>query len=380
MAFPVNGAVRRLAAGAVLLVAAIFPMPARAASSSFTIGDQSVVQVWAGNRSEITIRAWNRPMIQFDTDDEAVQVLRRPIIFGTPQNPLSVGIPLRTVKVRDPVTGLMTDTTFAPEEFPYAADFHAGEHDTIRIVAGQGSHLTVMVPATVAILDARLRGSGALTIDGYHGSTLFATSTGGKMTLSNVSSASFLQPLYGRLFVSDSSFDRLRVRSNTAALIFDRVNTRQIEATTLSGPIVWDDGTFDAGLARFESTYGAIAIGTANGAQIEARSGDGRIAWMWDKRTPMDARGEGEATATVDGGGPLVTAVSAHGNVFLYDGSLASRRVIPPDWRRLDALLHPPEVTAPPIPTFAQPSRERRPRDGYHAFRELRRGPMPEGR
>jgi hypothetical protein len=369
----VNGAVRRIAAGAVLLVAALFPMSAHAASSSFTIGEGSVVQVWAGNKSEVTIRAWNRPEVELATDDETVQVQRRPIVFGTAQNPLSVGIPLRTVKARDPDTGLLTDTTFAPEDFPYSADFHAGTHDTVRIVTGPNAHVTVMIPATVAILDARLRGTGTLTIDGYHGSTLFATSTGGRMTLTNIESAAFLQPLYGRLFVADSSFDRLRVRASTAALVFERDGTRQIEATTITGPILWDDGTFDAGLARFESTFGSIAIGVAGGAQVEARSGDGRVTWLWDKRTPIDARGDNEASATIDGGGPLVNAVTAHGDVFLFDGSLGMRRFVPPEWRRMSSLLREPDAAPLPAPAELAPMRDVRAPGEYHRFRELRR-------
>ncbi len=333
-------------------------MPVLAASSSFTLGDQSVVQVWAGNKSDVTIKAWNRPTIQLDTDDEAVQVLRRPIVFGTPQQPLSVGIPLRTVKARDPVTAQTTDVTFAPEDFPYAADFHGGAHDTLRIVTAAESHVTVMVPASVAILDARLRGGGTLTIDGYHGSTLFVTSSGGRMDLTNVASgATFLQPIYGRLSVADSSFDRLRVRAAGAALVFDHDSARQIEATTVNGTIVWDDGTFAGGLARFESTYGTIAVGVAGGAQVEARSGDGHVAWLWDKRTPLDARGDNEAGATVNGGGPLVSAVTAHGNVYLYDGSLTTRHFIPLEWRRISNLLRPPDVAFPAPASMLTPSR-----------------------
>ncbi len=353
----VNGAARRVAAGAVLLVAFLIPTPSRAASSSFTIGDQSVVQVWAGKGSEVTIRAWNRPTLQFDTDDESVQVLRRPLAFGTAQNPLSVPIPVQNIKVRDPATGTVSDATFPPEDFPYAADFRAGTHDAIRIVTGDSSHITVMVPASVAILDARIRGTGTMWIDGYHGSTLFATDFGGRMTLSNIATAAFLQPLHGRLLVTESAFDRLRVRGNTTGLVFVHDSARQIEATTISGPIVWDNGVFANGLARFESTYGAIAIGAAGGAQIEARSGDGHVSWLWDRRTSLEARGDNEASATIAGGGPVINAITAHGNIFLYDGSLATRRLIPPEWRRLNRTLRPPDPNPPPAGD-ASPMRE----------------------
>jgi hypothetical protein len=214
-----------------------------------------------------------------------------------------------------------------------------------------------MVPASVSILDVRLRGGGTMTIDGYHGSTLFATSSGGRMDLTNVASgATFLQPIYGRLSVADSSFDRLRVRAASAALVFDHDSARQIEATTINGTIVWDDGTFAGGLARFESTYGAIAVGVAGGAQVEARSGDGHVAWLWDKRTPLDARGDNEAGATVNGGGPLVSAVTAHGNVYLYDGSLTTRHFIPAEWRRISTLLGPLDAS-PAAAGMLTPSR-----------------------
>ncbi len=359
--FPVNGAVRRLAAGAVLLVAVLLPIPSRPASSTFTIGDQSLLQVSAGKRSEVTIRAWNRPTIEYDTDDEAVQVVQRPVTFGTPQNPLSVAIPVQNIKVRD-ASGALVDSTLPPEDFPYASDFRSGVHPQIRIVTGEGSHVTVMVPASVAILDARIRGNGILTIDGYRGGTLFAVAFGGRMTLTDIASAVFAQPMHGRLLIADSTFERLRVRTNTAALVFEHDRARQIEVTSVSGPIVWDNGAFDSGLARFESATGAIGIGVANSAQIDARSGDGRVYGLWDKRTPLEMRGDNEASAIVDGGGPIVNAVSAHGNVYLYDGSLTTRRAIPPDWRRLNMTLRPPETGGAAAPGS----------DAFRRFRELR--------
>jgi hypothetical protein len=370
--FPANGAVRRAAAGAVLLVALFAPGAARAASSSFTAGDQAVVQVQAGNHSEVTVRAWDKPTIEFETDDESVQVNRRPIAFGTPQQPLAVSIPVQNIKVRDPATGAMGESTLPPEDFPYAASFRAGEHDTVRIVTGPASHITVMVPATVAILDARIRGTGILIIDGYHGGTLFAVDFGGRMMLSNINSAAFLQPMHGRLSVNDSMFDRLRVRSNTASLVFERSRARQIEASTVSGSMVWDDGAFDAGLARFESTYGSIGIGVANGARVEARSGDGHVYGLWDKRTPLEMRGDNEASATVDGGGPVVNAVSTHGDVFLYDGSLTTRKSIPPDWRHLNTTLRPPDPTPPPVAGMLHPAGPGHRPTAFERYRALR--------
>jgi hypothetical protein len=332
-------ALRRAAAGLALLLGFLHPAVANAASNSFILGDQSVVQVVAGARSVITIKAWDRPNVQFDTDDEAVAVNRRPITFGTPQNPLSVSIHVANIIVRDPATGATSRGTLPPEEFPYASDFRAGVHDAIRIATGADTHVTVMVPATTAILQTQIRGAGILSIDDYHGGTLFVGIQGGRAVLTNVMSAAFIQMMNGRLEVLDSSFDRLRARSNNADLVFEHNRARQIEVSTVSGSIVYDNGTFDPGLARFESTNGSIAIGVASGAQIAARSTDGHVYSMWEKRTPIDQRSDGEASATVAGGGPVVNAVTAHGNVYLYDGALATRQTIPPEWRPIQEAM-----------------------------------------
>ena len=353
----VRDALRRAAAGLALLLGFLCPAPANAASGSFTIGGQSVVQVWAGARSTITIKAWDRPNVQFDTGDESVSVIRRPLTFGTPQSPMSVSIPLANIRVRDP-SGGTSPGTLPPEDFPYASDFRTGVHDSIRIVAHARARVTVMVPASVAILDVRMRGgAGIITVDGYHGGTLFAGSNGGQMLLSNVTSATFIQMMNGRLDVSDSSFDRLRARGNTASMVFEHDRARQIEISTVSGPIVYDNGTFDPGLARFESTSGSIAIGVDGGAQLTARSSEGHVYSMWERRTPIAQRTEGEANATVAGGGPVVNAVTGRGNVYLYDGALDTRHTIPPEWQ--------------PIREALQRRRPRAP-DAFQRFRALR--------
>jgi hypothetical protein len=370
----VRDALRRAAVGLALLAGVLLPAPARAASSSFALGEQAVLQVYAGNLSTVTIRGWDRPNVQLDTDDETVQVVRRPVVFGSAQNPLSVSIPLATVAVHDPLGGaIIGSTTLPPEDFPYASDFRAGTHDTVRIVAAPRSHLTVMVPATVAILEARiLRGGGNVSVDDYHGGTLFVVSGGGRTALTDDTSAAFLQSLNGHVSIVDSSFDRIRARGNTATFAFERTRARQIEVTTISGSIVFDDGTFDPGLARFESTYGQIAIGVAGGAQVEARSSDGRVYDLWDRRTPTDQRSDSEASATIAGGGPVVNAVTGHGNVFLYDGSLDTRRVLPPEWRQIRQKLRQPGLrvapggAAPPQPVINAPNAFRR----FNALRD----------
>ena len=347
-----------MAAGIALLVGLLTPTAAYAASSSFTVGDGAVVQVWAGANSTITVKSWDRPSIQLDTDDEAVQVQRRPLMFGTAQNPLSVSIPLATVKISDPMTGGQTMGSLPPEDFPYASDFRAGVHDTVRIVTAESSHTTVMLPSTTAILDTRVRGIGTILINDYHGGTMFVNTAGGRTVLTNVTTSAFIQVMNGRLRVVDSSFDRLRARGNTTAFIFQHSRARQIELTTISGPIVYDNGTFDPGLARFQSQSGTIAIGVANGAQVDARSTDGRVFDLWDRPTPIGQRSDNEASATIGGGGPLVNAVT-RGNIYLYDGSFKTRRALPAGWQRLQAI--------------ARPRQQQNDEDEPNAFRRFRK-------
>jgi hypothetical protein len=223
-----------------------------------------------------------------------------------------------------------------------------------------------MVPATTAILETRIRGSGILTVDDYHGGTLFVGSQGGRTLLTNIMSAAFVQMMNGRLEVDDSSFDRLRARGNNATFDFEHNRARQIEVSTVSGPIVYDNGTFDPGLARFESTNGSIAIGVTAGAQIAAHSTDGHVYSMWERRTPIDQRSDGEASATIDGGGPVVNAVTAHGNVYLYDGALATRQVLPPEWRPIRQAMSQRQ------PQLRQQQQQQQAPSAFQRFRALR--------
>jgi hypothetical protein len=366
----VRDALRRAAVGFAIFIGLFHPVPANAATGSFLMGDQSVVQVLAGARSEITVKGWDRPNVQFDTDDEAAQVTRRPLTFGTVQIPLSVAIPVQTISVRDPVTGVVGRGTLAPEEFPYASDFRAGAHDTVRIQTADDSHVTVMVPPTTALLVTHIKsGAGVVSISDYHGGTLFALAGGGRMMLDDVMSAAFVQLMNGRLDVVDSSFDRLRARGNAAAFVFEHNRARQIEVSTVSGNIVYDNGTFDPGLARFESTNGSIGIGVATGAQVEARSSDGHVYSMWDRRTPLDQRGDNDVSATIGGGGPVVNAVTARGNVYLYDGALASRQLLPAEWRPIRQTI---AQSQQPIPARLQPPPLQGPAAAPNAFQRFR--------
>lgn len=334
-----GGAARRCAAGAAFLAfIALLPAAARAGTSTIEVGDQTVVQVSARNGSDLAVRTWERPAVQIETDDEQIQVARRSEAFGTVQNPMSAAIPVTTIRVPDP-SGVPGTATLPPEDFPYAPDMRTGMHDVVRINAGESTRTTVTVPAGAAIVVARILGAGNLSVSNYQRGTLFIFQNGGRAQLENIGAATFAQVLNGRLIALDSSFDRLRARGNTAAMLFERCRAKQIEVTTHGGPIVYDNGTFDPGLARFTSTNGLIAIGVAGNAAVSGRTQAGRVLAMFDRVPHFEQRTEGEATATVGSGGAVVNAVTGRGNIFLYDGALTARRVVPPEWRPLQTAL-----------------------------------------
>lgn len=347
---PLTDGRRRQWAGGIVFLALVLGAAGfdSARASTLDVGDQAVVQIWARNGSDVAVKTWDRPIVQIDTDDDQVQVNRRTVAFGTPQNPMSVTIPVTTIHVREP-GGAMVTATLPSEDFPYAAEMRTGNHDVVRIAAGESSHTTVTVPGHAAIIDVRVFGTGRLSVSNYRGGTLFAMNGGGQTLLDNVQAAAFVQALNGRFIVVDSTFDRIRARGNTTAILFERCRAKQIEVTTYSGPIVYDNGNFDPGLARFESISGPIAVGLASAAQITARSLDGRVFGLWERKPPLEQRGDSETTAVIAGGGPVVNAVTGHGNVFIYDGALASRRAVPLEWRGIHAALRerPPPVVRP---------------------------------
>jgi hypothetical protein len=333
---------RWIAAGLGVLLAcvvsAISPAPAQSASSSFEVGDQAIVRVFVkGRENEVTIRTWDRPTVQVESGDgDAPAIERKSVAAGTPSFPLSAAIgPFPWIQHAE--GQIVAQGTFPPEDFPYAL-FRPGNHDVVRVVADEGSHLVVTVPANTGILWVQV-GGGITTIDGYRGANLFVIQGSGRVRLNRVATTAFAQTGFGTLHATDSAFDRIRIRDNAAQVIFERVRSKQIEASTITGSFIYDGGTFDPGLARFESQNGNIALGVAGPALLSGRSGDGHVYTQFDQRVAVEQRSDAEATANVGGGGPLVNAISNHGNVYLYDGTLLGRHAIAPEWRPIQRLF-----------------------------------------
>jgi len=323
----------------VLCVAAVLG-PVRAGSNALDVGDQVVVNlVVRGRGNEITIRTWDRGTVQVEYADENAPVVgHRVADFGT--RAVVQQIPPQLYALRDREGLPNASGALAPEEFPYAG-FRGGSHDVVRIDAPENSRLIVTVPSSTGILALRAGGSQT-NVEGFHGANLLVIQNQGRVQLVNSATTAFVQVNNGVVYAADSTFDRLRVRGVTAHDVFERCRSKQIEATSVFGSIVYDGGSFDPGLARFESQTGNIALGVSSAAQLNGRSGEGHVYTMFDRRAGanVEQHGDGEAVATVGGGGPLVSAISARGNVYFYDGSLLSRRSVAGEWRTVHQLFN----------------------------------------
>jgi len=294
----------------------------------------------------ITIQTWDRPQVSVDAGGDPPIVQRRPGAPGSAGSQYSVPIPGVSVPVADggPIT-------LGPEEFP--VQIPPGPHDTLRIQVPP-EQSTVYVPADTSVLS--INGTGGTRIENYHGQ-LIAQQRAGPLVLHNVSGDAFVQNLRGQIFVVDSQFDRLRTRTALNNMIFQRCDVKQIEATSNRGSIVYNNGSFQPGLARFETVTGHVALGVNGGANIAVKGQPGQIYQNFDRPSQFNYR-NGEANARVGGGGPLVNVVTRQGRVYLYDGSLMTRRQLPPHWGQVRAPLE----RARQQHEMAAPSYQRRPR------------------
>jgi len=343
-----SGAPRWLAAGLVLLLAVMVAraLTARAAAG-YDVGDQAVVNlIVRGRANDIDVRMWDRPTVLVDSGDDTPTVTRRETTFGANRG-LVLQVPAQLVPVRTPDGVTTAQGALPPEEFPYAG-FRPGRHDVVAVDAPQGSRIVLTVPSTIGLLVVRV-GGGRTIVENYHGANLVVIQNQGRVQITGAATTAFVQMNEGTLYAADDAFERVRVRGVGAHDIFERCRSREIQTTSVSGSIVYDGGSFDPGLARFESGSGEIALGVTSGAQLAGRAVEGHVYTQFNARTPVDQHGDGDATAFVDGGGPLVSAITERGNVYLYDGSLLGRRVTSPEWRQLHQLFATRRTASPPI-------------------------------
>jgi hypothetical protein len=340
-------------AGAVLL-----GLPAAATADVTTLEgtDRPIVRINI-RAGDVTIRTWDRESVAVD-GDPSLAIQRRFIQQSAQQNPVAIPPVLAGNRVDLPAESFVV-TSIPP-----------GRREAIVVKsrplepgagAGPPTPVTVTIPADAVFVFAHT-GRGTLDVHGYRGGTL-VTFAPGRTILDGVGGTVFAQTRHGALVVNDSTFDRLRARSIAGNLTFERCSVRQIEATSLDGSIVYDGGTFEPGLAHFESMRGNVAVGATGPVELGAHAaGDGRVYTNFAGAATVDAR-ESEARATLGGGGTLVTATTQSGNVYLYDGTLRAHRNLPAAWHEPEATLRRPGVRVPV--------------DGPHAIAAPRELPAP---
>jgi hypothetical protein len=327
-------------------------LPARADEEILENTAAPIVRIVIGE-GDVTVRTWDREAISVD-GDPSLTIERHP----TQQSGRAVPIAIPAIALPGDDGAL----ALPPESF-VTEPMEAGPRELVVIkssAATPRAPVTVVVPNDTPFLFARA-GSGRLDVDDYRAGTLIAIARTGRLTLTNVGGTVFAQTLRGPIVARASNFDRIRARSLAGNVTFERCNVRQIEATTVAGSIVYDGGSFAPGLARFESIRGNVAIGASGGVQYGARTaGDGRVYTNFNGRAAVDAR-DGQTNATVGDGGPVVTATTQGGSVFLYDGSLRARaQQLPASWQPAVDTLQRPAVRrhfeGSPAQRFAPPA------------------------
>ena len=205
-----------------------------------------------------------------------------------------------------------------PAESFVLPDLPGAQHDAI--VARGNGNMTIMIPRGTAMVIAHIR-AGRLTIDNYHG-VFIAHVRQAEISLNNVSGTGFVESLRGRVVATNSTFDRLRVRTATGNMLFRGCTSQQIQATSTYGSIVYDNGNFQPGLARFESEHGNVALGVRGNAQIGAHSGAGHVVSSFHD----DAQVRGDPTtkqATVGAAVRSSRRPRETASVYLYSGSMS---------------------------------------------------------
>ncbi len=328
--------VARLTRTALLftLLGAVSSSPAALADVTNVDGEKAPIVRISVRAGDVTIRTWDRSAVQVD-GDATLSVERRTTRQAGGE---------RSILIPEAEAKNARDTVTLPAESFVSAFIPPGERDLVSVretSPDNAGPVTVTIPSDSVFVFAHTS-KGDLEVHDYRGGTFVGFASRGRLSLFGVGGTVFAQTGLGPLLVRGSNFDRLRARSLRGNVIFEHCAVRQIETTAVAGSIVYDAGTFGAGLARFESTSGNVAVGTTSSADLGGRTMDGgHVYTHFTSNTAVDAR-DSETQAVVKGGGPVVTATSEVGNVYLYDGTLRDRSEMPPEWSAPEHTLHRP--------------------------------------
>jgi DUF4097 and DUF4098 domain-containing protein YvlB len=252
-----------------VLAAALAPAPARAEVQTVDVGPSPIVRVVLKSGS-VNIHAWDRHTVEID-DASGVTVRR----FAVQSTEAQSSIPIlagRAASTNGPVQ--LPAETFA------VSSLQPGPHYVVS-ARGDDANLTVNVPATASLVTVQL-GRGNVTVQDYRQGTFVARVRNGSVHLENAGGDGFVQVMQGPITAHASSFDRLRARSGTGDIVFDGCHAKQIEVTSVGGSIVYDGGSFEPGLARFETRDGNVAVGVNGGTELGGHSSSGRVYTMFE--------------------------------------------------------------------------------------------------
>ena len=283
-----------------------------------------IVRIQIPTQANLIVRTWDRRQVQVEGDATTFTVTR-----SANYVPASMPAFIRAGETKGPNGPIVL-----PAESFVVTSISPGPHAVVLIRAQAGhpvGPITVMIPSQTALVQANV-GRGSLALEGYQNGTFILHLNNGTATVDGVSGDGFVQVMHGQLFAADSNFNRLRARSAVGHQVFERCDVKQIEASVVNGSIVFDNGHFEQGLARFDVTTGNVALGTAAPAQLNAHVAGGHVTTLFDRRVQVDGR-DTDSVATIEGGGPVVTATSGNGSVLLYDGTLRNKTRIPAEWQ-----------------------------------------------
>ncbi len=314
------------------------------ADEQIEVGPTPVLNVHV-NHGKVTIQTWDRQQVQVSSTS-AIDVRHLDPDDVDPRIPKQMQMASQKVTTDHGVVTLPAESFVLPM-------LPGSQHDAV-LVRGSGP-MTITVPRNTAMIIAHVRG-GQLTVNNYNGVFVAHTRAAG-ISLNGVTGTGFVESLRGRIDATNSTFERLRVRTATGNMLFENCTSHQIQASSTYGSIVYDNGDFQPGLARFESEHGDVALGVRGGAQIGAHSGSGHVVSNFEDQSQV--RGDPTTKqATVGGGGPAVTATSKNGTVFLYNGSMNDH---PHVQQELNGSARLPFEPFPPTPVAAPRQQPQRP-------------------
>ncbi len=292
----------------VLSLAIFLSARARADAVQLPVAAPPVIYVRL-TQGHLTVRTWLRNVVQVQ-GSPSIAARELPPAVVARRLPRQMMLWSQSLVAKDGER-----LTLPAEPFPLP-DLTQQAHDGV-LVHGSGT-ATILVPANTALLVTVVR-RGSIAIDGYRNGTFTAMMGVGRIALNNVSGTGAVQLNAGPFIARNSAFARIRVRTGRGNQFFEHCTAAQIQATSLLGSILYDNGTFTPGLAHFESQRGNVALGVNGNAQVNAHSDVGRI--FSAQNVPLQ-RSANDAQATYARGGPVVTATSTRGSVIFYRGSL----------------------------------------------------------